>query len=170
MTRLWIVCALLGFSLSAAVAPAVAQTAQALGQFRDWGAYVSGNGGSKMCFILSQPKDMEPKNVQRGDVFFYVTIRPGQGVRSEISIITGYNYRDGSSVTAEIGSDRFTLFTNQDAAWLDNAAEEERLITAMRAGQTMVIRGTSSRGTDTVDQYSLFGVSAALERAGEECQ
>ncbi len=161
---------LLGLALLLSPPPLAAQTAQALGQFRDWGAYVSGSGSDRTCFILTQPKDMEPKNVNRGDVFFYVTIRPSQGVRNEVSVITGYTYQANSTVTAEIGSDRFTLFTNQDAAWLDNAAEEARLIAAMRAGQTMVVRGTSSRGTNTVDQYSLFGVSAALDRAAQECQ
>jgi hypothetical protein len=113
---------------------------------------------------------MEPQGVRRGDVFLYVTFRPDEGVRNEISVVSGYPYREGSRATVEIGSESFSLITKEDGAWIENVAEEERLIQAMRAGSTMVVRGTSQRGTDTVDRYSLLGISAALDRVARECQ
>ncbi len=150
-------------------APAQAQNAKAIAQFKDWATYVGQEGGGKVCFVVSQPKDTLPKGVNRGDIYFYVTQRPGEGVRHEVSVITGYPYRSGSETTVAIGTDTFRLYTSEDSAWLDNAAEEERLVAAMRAGARMIVKGTSSRGTDTTDTYSLLGVSAALNRAAKEC-
>jgi hypothetical protein len=161
--------AMAAISLSMAGA-ASAQTATALGQFRDWGAYVAEGSGGKVCYALSQPKSMEPRNVNRDPVYFFVTSRPGQGVKNEVSVVIGYPFRADSRASAQIGSDTFTLFTKDDGAWVENAAEEARLVSAMRAGATMVVKGTSQRGTDTSDTYSLSGISAALDRIAQECR
>jgi hypothetical protein len=152
------------------MASCTAQSATSIAQFRDWGAFKTDTDNGQVCFVLTQPQSMEPQGVTRGDVFFYVTKRPAEGIRNEVSVITGYPYRDGSDATVEIGSESFTLITRDDGAWIRNVAEEERLIQAMRAGTTMVVRGTSQRGTDTVDRYSLLGISAALDRLARECQ
>lgn len=140
-------------------------------QFKDWGAYVFNDPQrGKMCFAVSQPKDMEPKNVNRDPVYFFVTTRPKEGVREEVNVITGYPYKEGSKTSVQIGSDVFTLYTSGDGAWLENAAEEARLVNAMRRGSTMVVKGTSRRGTLTVDTYSLSGITAATKKALASCQ
>lgn len=158
------------FALSAT--SAYAQSAATLiEQFKDWGAYVYNDPQrGKMCFAVSQPKDMEPKNVNRDPVYFFVTSRPKENVREEVNVITGYPYRQGSKTSVQIGSDKFSLYTSGDGAWLENAAEESRLVNAMRRGSSMIVRGTSSRGTLTIDTYSLSGVTAATKRAVQACQ
>lgn len=159
-------------ALSTSATAAFAQgAATRVEQFKDWGAYVFNDPNrGKMCFAVSQPKDMEPKNVNRDPVYFFVTTRPREAVREEVNVITGYPYKEGSKTTIQVGSDTFTLYTSGDGAWLENAAEEARLVDAMRRGSSMVIRGTSSRGTLTVDTYSLSGVTAATQKALESCQ
>jgi hypothetical protein len=149
---------------------AVAQTATPLGQFKDWGAYIADANGGKVCYALSQPKKMEPSSVNRDPVYLFVTSRPGPGVKNEVSVVVGYPYATDSKASAEVGSDKFTLFTKDDGAWVENAAEEARLVAAMRAGATMLVKGTSQRGTNTVDNYSLSGISAALDRIAQECK
>jgi hypothetical protein len=149
---------------------AQAQTAKPLGQFKDWGAYVAEASGGKVCYVLSQPTSTSPSNVNRDPVYFFVTTRPGQGVKNEVSVVVGYPYKEDSKASAEVGSASFTLFTKDDGAWVENAAEESRLVAAMRAGATMQVKGTSQRGTDTVDSYSLQGISAALDRIAQECK
>jgi hypothetical protein len=62
------------------------------------------------------------------------------------------------------------MYTEKDGAWIKNVAEEARLIEAMRKGSEMTVRGVSSRGTQTTDQYSLKGVSQAIDRADQECK
>ena len=151
------------------VVPAAAQSATPIDQFRDWAAFKAETENGPVCYVLTQPQSMEPQGVRRGDVFFYVTSRPSEDVHNEVSVITGYPYREGSQATVEIGSERFSLATRDDGAWIENVAEEERLIEAMRGGSTMMVRGTSQRGTDTTDRYSLMGISAALDRIAEEC-
>ncbi len=149
--------------------PAMAHATTPIDQFRDWAAMKAETDNGPVCYVLTQPQSMEPQGVRRGDVFFYVTMRPNEGVRHEVSVTTGYPYREGSQASVEIGDDTFALVTRDDGAWIDNVAEEERLIEAMKAGTDMIVRGTSQRGTDTTDRYSLLGVTAALERIEEEC-
>ena len=171
MKSVKILCAATLFALSATTAFAQQGAATRVEQFQDWGTYQFNDPQrGKMCFAVSQPKDMEPKGVNRDPVYFFITTRPQEGVREEVNVITGYPYKEGSKTTIQVGSDSFSLYTSGDGAWLENAAEEARLVAAMRAGSTMVVRGTSRRGTLTVDTYSLSGVTAAANRALQACQ
>ena len=62
------------------------------------------------------------------------------------------------------------MYTQNDGAWVKNAAEEARLVDAMRKGAEVTVKGESSRGTKTTDQFSLKGISQALDRAASECR
>ena len=148
---------------------AAAQTPTLLGQDKDWGAYTAEVDGGTTCYVLSRPKDQSPKNVRRDPVYFFVTARPKDNIRNQISVITGYPYKNDSRATIEIGSAKFTLFTRDDKAWIEDVSEQDKLVEAMKGGATMIVRGTSQRGTNTTDQYSLAGVSAALERMAKAC-
>lgn len=148
---------------------AFAQTPTGVAQFKDWGVYTANSSGGKICFALSKPKDTKPANVRRGDIFVFVTTRPAEKVKNEVTVEIGYPFKDGSSALADIGGTKFKLFTKGEKAWVENAAEEPNFVAAMRAGSSMVISGTSQRGTDTTDTYSLSGVTAALDRVAQEC-
>jgi len=156
-------------ALALGAAGAAAQTPKLLGQDRDWGAYSVEVDDGTTCYVLSRPKDQSPKNVRRDPVYFFITFRPKAKIRNQISAITGYPYKTDSRATIEIGSDKFTLFTRDDKAWIEDIAEQDKLVAAMKAGSTMIVRGTSRRGTDTTDRYSLLGVTAALDRIAEAC-
>ena len=62
------------------------------------------------------------------------------------------------------------MYTQNDGAWIKNAAEEARMIEAMRKGADLTVKGTSGRGTQSTDQYSLKGLAQALDRAEQECK
>ncbi len=161
-------------SVSLAVAPAMAAPKPvSLGTFDDWKAFKVTDGANTYCYVLSQPKKNEPTGVRRDPIFFLVTKWPGRGA-GEPSYVPGYPYKEGSSVTATIGDDKFTFFTRNEGsdggAWIREAAEETRLIAALRSGSSLVVTGISRRGTNTRDEYSLKGVSAALDKIGEACQ
>ena len=149
---------------------AEAQTTTPLGQFSRWTAYTYMSGGAKVCYAVTQPTETLPKGVNRDPVYVFVTNRPKEGVRHEVSVITGYPYKEGSKTQVKIGNDTFVLFTQNDGAWVQNAAEETRLIGAMKAGSDMVVTGTSRRGTVTTDTYSLSGVTAAVNKIDAECK
>ena len=152
------------------VAPAsYAQTPSPIGQFRDWAAYTYNATGGRVCYAITQPKESLPPGVNRGEIYYFVSQRPGEGVRNEISVITGYPYQEGSTTTIEIGTDKFNLFTQDDGAWIRDQSEQDRLVASMRRGSNMIIKGTSRRGTLTTDTYSLLGISAALNELDKIC-
>jgi hypothetical protein len=141
-----------------------------IGEFRDWTAAQQQAGNMKVCFAYSQPKSFEPKTVNRDPIYFYVTHRPGDGVKNEVSVKIGYPFRDESSPTVRVGDESFDMYVRNDTAWLVSTSEEAKLIQAMRKGASMTVKGTSRRGTTTTDTFSLSGIGAALDRIAQECR
>jgi hypothetical protein len=142
-----------------------------VGQYGDWGAYTATPGGKKVCFALSKPKSQNASkdDVKRDSAYIFVATRPTENVKDEISVIVGYPLDAKVDATAQVGSSTFVMFGQNDGAWIKNAAEEPRLVEAMRKGAELVVKGKSTRGTETTDTYSLMGVTNALERVAKEC-
>ena len=111
--------------------------------------------------------------MQRGDIRLFVAFRPGENVSNEVSFTGGYPFREGSSVTLTVGSDKFTLTPGTaDAgewAWTDPADDAE-VVAALKRGATATLAATSSRGTETADTFSLSGFTAAVEDAAARCR
>jgi hypothetical protein len=155
--------------------PVVAQSSDQptlLGTFGDWGAYRGNNSGRKVCFVLSKPLSAQtnPPNRPRDPTYLFVATRPSENVRNEVSVIMGYPHKSDSDATVEIGSDKYAMYTQNDGAWIKNAAEEARMIEDMRKSADLVVKGVSTRGTLTTDRYSLKGLSQALDRVAQECR
>ena len=127
--------------------------------------------GGQPGFIASSPTKSEGQYTRRGNVFSIVTLRPADSREPEVSFIAGYTFKPDSTVEVVLDDQhRFSLFTQDDAAWLPNEPQiDRRMIERMRAGLTMVVRGTSSRGTLTTDTYSLRGFTAAYEAMQRAC-
>ena len=147
----------------------IAHSAQVLETFRDWIAFVHKTDDQKICFITSVPKRTLPANVRRGKIHFYITTWPGANDHNQISVRIGYPFKPGSVTTAEIGSDKFELFTEKEFAFVKDRNNEQKLVAAMKRGNAMVVKGISARGTLTTDNYSLSGISSALNRMAKEC-
>jgi hypothetical protein len=161
---------LLTGAVSLMVTSLPAQALQLKETYRDWAVYVHEKNTTKTCFAISKPKDMEPKGINRGDVFFYVSSWPGDKVNNEISIKIGYPLDRESAPSAIIGANQFNLFAEGDKAFIADETMEVNLVKAMKRGSTLVVKGRSKRGTATVDKYSLAGISAALKRVSRECK
>ena len=141
---------------------AMAQSPTLIKQFNAWGAYSYTGPNGKVCYILSLPIRKEPDNVNHGDIFFLVSQRPGQNISYEPQAMMGYPLQANSKVTVTVDGRNFVLFTQDDSAWVENAAEEPALVSAMRAGSSMSVKAVSRRGTNTSYTYTLTGVTAAL--------
>jgi hypothetical protein len=143
-----------------------------LGQFGDWGAYSATSGGRKVCYALAKPNSEAtvPPNRPRDPAYAFVSTRPSENVRNEISIVVGYPLKPGSEAGVDIGSAKYVMYTQGDGAWIKNAAEEARMVEAMRKGSDMIVTGESSRGTKSTDRYGLKGLSQALDRVAQECK
>jgi invasion protein IalB len=170
--------ALLAALLAGAIVPgaAVAQTQTRVDAKKDWAIFQAGAEQQKVCWIVSQPtKTAASRNgksvtVNRGDIFLMVSIRPADGVVNEVSYLSGYPFKKGSEVDAVVGQKKFTLFTEGENAWSPSAQDDAVLIDAFRRGSDAKLEGESTRGTRTVDTFSLGGFSAALEAAAALCK
>src|SRR5690606_24171633 len=122
--------------------------------------YQATNG--TVCYVLTVPTDKQPPTLDHGDMFFFVSQRPGQSVSYEPQFIAGYNLKDGSKVSVTVDGKKFSMFTKGKSAWVENAAEEPLLIAAMRGGSEMKVQAQSGKGNATNYSFSLKGISAAL--------
>jgi invasion protein IalB len=143
-----------------------------LGQYGDWGAYWAPSGTNKVCFVLAKPAATQttPANRPRNPIYFFVASRPAENVRNEVSVMIGYPFKSGADAAVEVGSAKFAMNTQSDGAWIKNVAEEARLIEIMRKAAELTVTGTSSKGTQSVDRYSLKGLGQALDRSSQECK
>jgi invasion protein IalB len=159
-----------------AAAPAAAPAGDAqptlLGQYGDWGAYAATPNGRKVCFSIAKPKSAQtnPAGRKRDQAYVFISTRPAENVRNEVSVIIGYPFKPSTDASAEIGTDKFAMYTLNDGAWIKNVAEEARMVDAMRKGSDLTVKGVSGHGTESTDQYSLKGLSQALDRAAQECK
>jgi invasion protein IalB len=148
--------------------PAAAPTAVA--QYGDWGVYLSQAPRTKICYALAQPKDRQPGNLKRDPGYLFISTRPGENVRNEVSVTVGFTIKDGSEATLEVGDAKFSLYTKGDGAWVRNAAEEARLVDSLRKGRELTVKATSARGNVSTDRYALAGLAQALDRVAQECR
>ena len=143
-----------------------------LGQFGDWGAYTATPGGKKVCFALAKPTTAttEPAGRNRDPSYAFVSTRPAEKVKNEVSVIVGYPQKAGADASAAIGTANYVMYTQNDGAWVKNAAEEAQMVDAMRKGTDLVVKSESGRGTKSTDTFSLKGLAQALEKVAAECK
>ena len=159
------------FSLPILSQEAAAQSVRRIGDFKDWSTYTSQESGGQVCFIASTPLSSEGNYTQRGKVFAIVSVRPAEDRGAEVSLVAGYPLKPESTVSVDVDGAAFEFFTREDTAWLPGGQElDQAMISAMRRGLTMVVKGTSSRGTLTTDTYSLRGFTAAYGAMDAACR
>jgi hypothetical protein len=148
----------------------LAQTPEFLGTHRDWNVYAFTENGEKICYMASEPKKQEGNYTRRGNPAVLVTRRPGPKVVDEVSVQPGYSFLDGSEVNVTIGGEKFALFTRGEHAWTRSEEEDRALINAMKRGNEMTVRGTSTRETYSLDTYSLLGFTAGYDAMVGACR
>lgn len=138
-------------------------------EFNAWALHQSRDSSHNICYAVSAPVSKKPKRVNRAPIVFYVSTWPKDGVRNQISVKLGYPVNGDKPVTVQIGEDIFTLTARDERAYIYDATQELKLVEAMKKGSKMVVKATSQRGTETIDVYSLAGVTAALTSLANEC-
>ena len=163
MRGLWLVLVLASLFVPAARAD------EKLGDFSAWQAHRYDLEGTAVCNMWARPAKEEGKYTRRGEVYAFVLNRPADQRAGEISFEMGYPLKKNSRVRVAIGTSKFEMFTDGGTAfaWPD---EEPKMIRAMRAGASMVVKGISSRGTETTDTYSLKGFTAAHNAINRGCK
>jgi Invasion associated locus B (IalB) protein len=143
-----------------------------LGAFEDWEAFIYHSEGAAVCFVLSAPKktDSDKKISHRDPVHFLVTNFVARRVKGQISTIIGYPFKEESTVALKVDDKAFELYTNGDTAWAAAVDVEASIVKAMKAAKTLSVNGTSVRGTQTTDYYSMAGFNKALEKIDTACR
>jgi hypothetical protein len=143
-----------------------------VGQFGTWGAYTATPNGKKVCFALAKPASSKtnPPNRPRDAAYAFISTRPAEKVANEVSIMIGYQLKPGSEGTVEIGGARFAMYSQGDGLWIKNAAEEDRMVEALRKGADATVKGVSVKGTETIDVFPLKGLAQALDKLAQECR
>ncbi len=139
----------------------------------DWSVFVEAD--PKECWSVSAPKqsvntrDGRVVAVRRSDILLFVFYRPGAEVKGQVTFTGGYPFAPGSTVNMNISGNEFELFSEGEWAWPATAADDAKIITAMKRGAEATITARSARGTQTKDSFSLLGFTAALEDAEKRC-
>ena len=156
----------------AATAAAGGAEPNLVGQFGTWGAYTAMPNGKKVCFALAKPSSSKtnPPNRPRDPAYAFVSTRPAEKVVNEVSIMIGYALKPGSESALEVGGASYAMYTQGDGLWIKNAAEEERMVDAMRKSADATVKGVSAKGTETTDTFSLKGLAQALDRLAQDCR
>lgn len=143
-----------------------------IGQFGTWGAYSATPNGKKVCFALAKPSASKtnPPNRPRDPAYAFVSSRPAEKVNNEVSVMIGYALKPGSESVVEVGGASYAMYTQGDGLWIKNAAEEERMVEAMRKSADLVVKGVSAKGTETTDTFSLKGLAQALDKIAQDCR
>lgn len=155
---------------SAALAAAAKAPKSLLKNPGTWGAFSLKESKGTACYMAGQPKSSKPGGVKRGPIWLLITHRPYKKIKGEVGVYVGYPLREGSTVVIDVDGKIFKLYTVEDTAWVEERKREVKLVAAMRAGKTMVVRGTSKRGTKTTDTYSLKGFTRAHKAINRTCK
>jgi hypothetical protein len=164
--------------------------------FGDWNVFVGEVGKGRICYTLAQPKSREPASLTRDPGYAFISDRPSEGVRNEVSFIMGFDVSGGDTAESKPDAKPSEKPTKSDAKsktsaapapvalvdqasfemlpkggnlWVKNAAKESALIAEMRKGSKLVIKAASLRGHQSIDTYSLGGFAQAMERLQKEC-
>lgn len=150
-------------------APALAQSVRVIGDFNAWSAYAASEGAGALCFAVTNPTQVAPTPDGFTEAYLYLTSRPAEGISNEFNLVAGFDFAPDSPATVTVGGQSFALFTQGDAAWLQDAAQSENLAAAIRAGSTLTVEGTSAMGIRVTVTFSLAGATAASRALDSSC-
>ena len=174
ISNLLTLCRCISVLILLGLTPVCAWAETSLGNFQDWGAFTAKENGKLVCYIGAEPTTSRGKYKKRGQTFLLVTHRPKEkSKRNQFNVVSlraGYTYKKASAVKMLIGESTFKLFTTKEWACAENAKLDKRLVTAMKRGSTLTVKGVSSRGTETTDTYSLKGFTAAYKAINKACR
>ena len=122
-----------------------------------------------VCFAQSKPVLQAPKTSKR-DARLFVSFRPNEKIKDEVSITPGYEFNKQNSITAKSGKNKYNFdIAQQNFAWIADNKIEKKMIRTMKKGSRIMISGYNSSGSQTIDHYSLLGFTKAYNEAKKSC-
>jgi len=142
---------------------------KSIGKFKDWESFILSQDGNKICFAQSIPVVRAPKKLKRDPSRLFISFRPGENIKNEISVTNGYEFKLKAPVAAKSGKKTYDLFSKGKFAWVTDNEDEKKLISTMKKASRLMIIGNSEKGTQTTDHYSMMGFTKAYNTAKKSC-
>ena len=138
---------------------------KSLGKFKDWETFALSKNGNKICFAQSIPVVRAPKKLKREPSRLFVSIRPAENIKNEISVTNGYEFKQKAPISAKSGKKTYDLFSKGKFAWVVDNEDEAKLIVTMKKASRLMIIGNTDKGDQTTDHYSMMGFTKAYNSA-----
>ena len=106
--KIFLLITLVIFSFSA-----FANTPRSTGKYKNWESFVAETEKGKICFAQTIPTKRAPGAIQRDQSKLFVTFRPGENIKDEVSVTSGHDYKS-STVTASSGKKRYSFFSQKN--------------------------------------------------------
>ena len=145
-----------------------ANTPRSTGKYKNWESFVVETDKGKICFAQTVPTKRAPEAIKRERSKLFVTFRPSEKIRDEVSLTSGHDYKS-SSVTASSGKKRYSFFSQKNFAWLLDDQEERNFIKLMKRATNLIIKARTTKGAETTDHYSMMGFTKAYNTAKKTC-
>ena len=142
---------------------------KSLGKFKDWESFTLSQEGNKICFAQSIPIVRAPKKLKRDPSRLFVSFRPHENIKHEISVTNGYEFKLKAPVAAKSGKKSYDLFSKGRFAWVVDSEGEVKLISTMKKASRLMIIGNTDKGDQTTDHYSMMGFTKAYNTAKKSC-
>ena len=142
---------------------------KSIGKFKEWESFVLSQEGSKICFAQSKPVIRAPKKIKRDPSRLFVSFRPSENIKNEISVTNGYEFKLKAPVEAKSGKKSYDLYSKGRFAWVVDNKDEAKLIVTMKKASRLMIIGNTDKGDQTTDHYSMMGFTKAYKTAKKSC-
>ncbi len=142
---------------------------KSLGKFKDWESFILSQEGNKICFAQSIPVVKAPKKLNRDPSRLFVSFRPNENIKNEVSVTNGYEFKPKAPVAAKSGKKTYDLFSKGRYAWVVDNEDEIKLISTMKKASRLMIIGNTEKGDQTTDHYSMMGFTKAYNTAKKNC-
>ena len=142
---------------------------KSVGEFKDWESFVLSQDGNKTCFAQSTPVVRAPKKLKRDPSRLFVSFRPAENIKNEVSVTNGYEFKLKTPVAAKSGKKSFDLFSKGRFAWVVDSKDESKLIVTMKKASRLMIIGMTEKDDQTTDHYSMMGFTKAYNTAKKSC-
>ena len=142
---------------------------KSVGKFKDWESFILSQEGNKICFAQSIPVVRAPKKLKRDPSRLFVSVRPAENIKNEVSVTNGYDFKLKAPVTAKSGKKSYDLFSKGQFAWVVDNKDEQKLIVTMKKASRLMIVGNTEKGNQTTDHYSMMGFTKAYNSAKKNC-
>ena len=142
---------------------------KSLGKFKDWESFILSQEGSKICFAQSIPVVRAPKKLKRDPSRLFVSFRPAENIKNEVSVTNGYEFKPKAPVAAKSGKKSYDLFSKGRFAWVVDNEDETKLIRTMKKASRLMIIGMTKKDDQTTDHYSMMGFTKAYNAAKKSC-